>query len=211
MKFCPTCGKEWKENAKFCVFCGAKGSDDIVAPTLLPNQPPVMQAQTLSTIEALDLGMIENFKQCILNRYIKFEGRACRAEYWRFGAVQSFAGGVLGLLALILGDFGYVLGVLWNVGILLPSISVMVRRLHDINKSGWFCWIILIPIVGVIWLIVLMAKRGDEGPNTYGERTGYTFVTEDIKTQYKLADTTQSDGVVAVVAVVGAILQLITK
>ena len=51
---------------------------------------------------------------------------------------------------------------------MIPSISVLVRRLHDIGKSGWFYWIILIPFVGAILMLVWICKKGTEGENDYG-------------------------------------------
>ena len=56
------------------------------------------------------------------------------------------------------------------VGLLhfLPSLSVVVRRLHDVGKSGWFYLIILIPLIGAIWMLVLLASNGNVGENKYG-------------------------------------------
>jgi uncharacterized membrane protein YhaH (DUF805 family) len=66
-------------------------------------------------------------------------------------------------------DIGYG-GVYVIVGLLhfLPSLSVVVRRLHDLGKSGWFYLIIFIPIVGVIWMLVLLVSDGNKGDNKYG-------------------------------------------
>jgi uncharacterized membrane protein YhaH (DUF805 family) len=50
----------------------------------------------------------------------------------------------------------------------LPSLSVVVRRLHDVGKSGWFYLIILIPLIGIIWMLVLLVSNGDVGENKYG-------------------------------------------
>jgi uncharacterized membrane protein YhaH (DUF805 family) len=56
------------------------------------------------------------------------------------------------------------------VGLLhfLPSLSVVVRRLHDVGKSGWFYLIILIPLIGIIWMLVLLVSNGNVGENKYG-------------------------------------------
>jgi uncharacterized membrane protein YhaH (DUF805 family) len=50
----------------------------------------------------------------------------------------------------------------------LPSLSVVVRRLHDVGKSGWFYLIILIPLLGIIWMLVLLVSNGNVGENKYG-------------------------------------------
>ena len=50
----------------------------------------------------------------------------------------------------------------------IPGLAVVVRRLHDVGKSGWFYLIALIPLIGIIWLLVLMCTDGDKGDNAYG-------------------------------------------
>ena len=57
---------------------------------------------------------------------------------------------------------------IYILAVLIPSIAVVVRRLHDVGKSGWFLLIALIPLVGTIWLFILYCTRGNEGENTYG-------------------------------------------
>jgi len=56
--------------------------------------------------------------------------------------------------------------------VLLPSIGVGIRRLHDTNRTGWWLLVSLVPLVGWIWIIVLLALAGDEGPNRYGPPPG---------------------------------------
>ena len=94
-------------------------------------------------------------------KYAVFSGRASRSEFWNhvlFLIVLSLIGGVI----------HPAVSTLVALGLLLPSICVQVRRLHDIGKSGWFYWIILIPIVGGIVLLVWNCKKGTEGENDYG-------------------------------------------
>lgn len=57
---------------------------------------------------------------------------------------------------------------LYGLAVLIPGLAVTVRRLHDVGKSGWFFFIILIPLVGVIWLLVLFFTDSQYGPNKYG-------------------------------------------
>lgn len=66
-------------------------------------------------------------------------------------------------------SLGY--GYLYMIGALvhfIPSLAVLVRRLHDVGKSGWFYFIVLIPLVGAIWLLVLFCTDGDQGENKWG-------------------------------------------
>ncbi len=58
--------------------------------------------------------------------------------------------------------------IIYAAGVFLPSLAVAIRRLHDQGKSGWFYLVGLIPFIGGIWLIILLATEGDRGPNEYG-------------------------------------------
>lgn len=72
----------------------------------------------------------------------------------------------------LLGGVGMVFGVLYFVyafAVLLPNIAVLVRRLHDVNKSGWFYFVAFIPLIGAIWLLVMLFTEGDSGENKYGQ------------------------------------------
>jgi len=106
-----------------------------------------------------------------LERYAVFSGRASRAEFWwfqLFNFLGTFATGFLdGLIAGTNGGVA-VLSAIWALALLLPSISVLVRRLHDIDRTGWWFWIMLLPMIGMIVLLVFTLIRGTEGPNRYG-------------------------------------------
>ena len=113
-----------------------------------------------------------------LKNYATFKGRARRKEYWMFAlfnmifaVVAMIIDNLLGLTFSIEGQsigYGYLYAA-YGLFSLIPSISILVRRLHDVNKSGWFYWIALIPIIGAIWLIVLLVKEGTNGENAYGK------------------------------------------
>ena len=108
-----------------------------------------------------------------LKNYATFTGRARRSEYWFF-TLFYFIFLVLAvildnLLGITIEDTG--IGPLYFISILamiIPGLAVTVRRLHDVGKSGWFYFIVLIPIIGSIWLLVLMVSDGMLGRNQYG-------------------------------------------
>ncbi|MGG5807908.1 DUF805 domain-containing protein [Falsiroseomonas sp. CW058] len=103
-----------------------------------------------------------------LNNYVTLSGRARRSEFWYFFLFQmlmQFAAGVLD--AAILGGSGAV-GMLVSLGLLLPSIAVAVRRLHDTGRSGWWLLIALVPLIGWIVLVIFYVGRGEDGPNRFG-------------------------------------------
>ena len=109
-------------------------------------------------------GIIAIVKSVILKNYVNFEGRATRAEFWWFFLFNF----VIGLILGVLGKVGAILSGIWGLGILLPQLGLGARRLHDINKSGWYLLLAFIPLVGAIILIIWWAKEGDPTENQYG-------------------------------------------
>jgi uncharacterized membrane protein YhaH (DUF805 family) len=110
--------------------------------------------------------MLEWYLKVVKENYANFEGRARRSEYWYFALVNIIISVILGVIDSVIGIS--VLGGIYSLAVLVPSIAVGVRRMHDIGKSGWYLLVALIPIAGFIWLLVLLCKEGDTGPNEYG-------------------------------------------
>ena len=104
-----------------------------------------------------------------LTNFINFEGRASRSEYWWFFLfyVIVYIGALIIDSVLSLG----VLGLLVTLGLLAPSLAVGARRLHDINKSGWWQLLCLIPLVGFLILIYFYVQKSDAGTNRFGAPT----------------------------------------
>jgi uncharacterized membrane protein YhaH (DUF805 family) len=102
----------------------------------------------------------------VLKNYAGFTGRARRAEYWWFALINIII--VIVLYAIGIGIRFPFLGLIYSLAVLVPGLAVAVRRLHDTDKSGWWVLISLIPFVGGIILIVLLALEGTQGPNKYG-------------------------------------------
>ena len=106
----------------------------------------------------------------VIKQYAVFDGRAGRPEYWWFFLINTIISVILDLV--IPGATGQVLGAIYALAVLLPSIGVGIRRLHDTNRTGWWLLVSLVPLVGWIWIIVLLALAGDDGPNRYGPPPG---------------------------------------
>lgn len=102
----------------------------------------------------------------VLSKYVVFTGRARRSEFWWFVLFSILVNIVAGFIDYILGI--QALGFLAMLGLLLPSLGVAVRRLHDTDRSGWWILIGLIPLIGAIVLIVWYASEGSPGENRYG-------------------------------------------
>ena len=99
-------------------------------------------------------------KTC-LTKYVDFQGRAGRSEYWWF---FLFNVGI----TLITGLISDGLNVLWSLAMLLPSLAAAVRRLHDRDMSGWWVLLILVPLIGGLALLIILALKGTDGPNRFG-------------------------------------------
>lgn len=111
--------------------------------------------------------IINNWKLVVMERYVKFDGRAGRAEYWWFTLANIIAAAILFGLGSASNIF-FILYVIYAFALILPSIAVGIRRLHDTNKTGWLMLVPLIPLVGWIILLVFMIQAGDEEANQYG-------------------------------------------
>lgn len=107
-----------------------------------------------------------------MKKYAVFKGRARRKEYWFFWLFNLIFAIVAVLLDNLLGitsDSGVgVFYALYMLAVLIPMLAVLVRRLHDVGKSGWWFFISLIPLIGSIWLLVLMFTDSQPGENQYG-------------------------------------------
>jgi uncharacterized membrane protein YhaH (DUF805 family) len=110
------------------------------------------------------MSFAESVRNCF-SKYVTWSGRAGRAEYWWF-TLFVFVVYVVGLV-ITLSIHSSIPVILFVLVIILPSIAVTVRRLHDTGRSGWWYWISLVPFIGGIVLLVFMCT-GSQGPNQYG-------------------------------------------
>lgn len=108
------------------------------------------------------------FIKC-LRLYGTDKGRARRSEYWYFVLFNLLFGSVIGGIDALLGNDGFItLGTLYALALFIPGIAVAIRRLHDVGKSGWMLLLYFLPIIGWIWLLVLMVTDSEPGENKYG-------------------------------------------
>ncbi|MDF2978288.1 MAG: rane protein [Actinomycetospora sp.] len=116
----------------------------------------------------------------VLKQYADFSGRARRTEFWMFVLFNAIAYVVLALIDVLIGTASFaatgtgfqfgggLLSGLYSLAVLIPSLAVAVRRLHDTDRTGWWILIGLVPIVGGIVLLVFYCIAGTPGPNQYG-------------------------------------------
>ncbi|MBO9582814.1 MAG: DUF805 domain-containing protein [Flavobacterium sp.] len=106
--------------------------------------------------------MIEMFKKVVFENYANFEGRARRKEYWMFILAYYIAIFALIFIASVLPEMiGGLLFAVFVLAIIIPTIAVTIRRMHDVGKSGWYS---LIPYYN----LYLCCIEGEKGPNQYG-------------------------------------------
>ncbi|MFD1602055.1 DUF805 domain-containing protein [Flavobacterium artemisiae] len=106
--------------------------------------------------------MIEMYKKVVFENYVNFKGRARRREYWMFVLANVIISMVLGFIAGLVSPKLVVIANIYNLAVLLPSIAVAVRRMHDVGKEWWF---ILIPFYN----LYLCCIEGEKGSNQYGK------------------------------------------
>ena len=109
----------------------------------------------------------------VLQKYAVFSGRARRKEYWFFVLFNTIFSIVFTVVDGVTGTFDPTLGMglislIYTLAVLVPSLSVTVRRLHDIGRSGWWLLIVLIPLLGAIIILVFMILDSKPEENQYG-------------------------------------------
>lgn len=151
---CSKCDSDNSEDAEHCGTCGASLSSGVSA-----------SKGMVSFQDAIKLGF---------EGYFTFNGRSTRAEFWFWALFATLANLAFRIVDSVIGtgsiENGGLLTFLWGFATLIPGLAVGARRLHDINKSGWWqlMWLIswlLIPMFVLLWWA---AKRGDDGENNYG-------------------------------------------
>jgi len=168
---CPRCGHDNPEVAQFCEGCGTNlTSGEAAVGAELPM---------VGFGEAISRGF---------RNYATFSGRATRAENWWWVLFAVLAGIMLAVVDTVTGTMGMfgdsgLLGQLFELAVLVPSLALGARRLHDINRTGWWLLLIFVVVIGWIVLIVWAIKRGDGGPNKYGPDPRQTTSQQPYKLQ----------------------------
>ena len=150
----------------------------------------------MASVNVYDLNYTDAFVLGIKN-YANFKGRASRSEYWRFMAGMMMVQGTLGVVAILCKGIGLynfesiidTITLLVTLFFVIPNIAITTRRMHDIGRSGWTQLISFIPVIGFFVFLTYELRRGDQGENAYGERTGYIPVTADISKETGLEET----------------------
>lgn len=110
----------------------------------------------------------------VLSKYVTFSGRARRAEYWwwvLFTIILSVVAGIVDAIITGGGPQGGIqpLSTIVALGLFLPGLAVLFRRLHDTDRSGWWWLILFIPLIGLLVMIYFLVQPGTDGSNRFGE------------------------------------------
>ena len=113
-------------------------------------------ANTMSFMDATKSGIGKSFT---------FSGRSSRSEYW-WWMLAGILFQIICTIIAVLGNVG--VAAIFPILLVLPTATMIVRRLHDLEKSGWWLLIVLIPLIGILYLIYLFIQEGDMNENIYG-------------------------------------------
>ncbi|MBE6097928.1 MAG: DUF805 domain-containing protein [Schwartzia succinivorans] len=146
--YCTECGHPLRAGAKFCDNCGRETVEETIRK---------------------EVGHYDGYIKNKIKEMINFDGRLSRGQYVKIWLVLFFIHIILRIAMMTTDSF---LGIIILLAITLPlcvfGVSVNVRRFHDLDRSGWYCLWLLIPIVNIGWLIYLLCKKGTARANNYG-------------------------------------------
>lgn len=140
-----------------------------------------------------------NYYVMAFKKFTQFEGRSSRSEYWYFALFNFIVSIAISAIAEVMGTMALGgLSILYSLAIIIPSVAVSVRRLHDTNRSGWWILISLVPIIGFFVFLYFAVQPSDEGDNQYGpnpfsvmEEDGQAPVSEPVVAQAEQKPTQQ--------------------
>lgn len=199
---CVNCGKlvcdECKVVLKDRIYCNQCVEEVFYRPTKEKKKslskalvPTKTDAKSVISQKCNWFKMFLYYYSQAFKKYAKFSGRSRRKEYWTFILTNAIFINIIELAciglyksdilwAIIVAAIVLLIIYLFSFAVLIPSIAVTVRRLHDINESGWWILWIILPIVGSIILIILLAKDSTLGDNYYGQNPKAIASTSDV-------------------------------
>ena len=155
---CDKCGNDNPAESNFCKDCGTSLSGYTAGGSTRQGM--------VSFSDAVKLGF---------QRYFEFKGRSTRAEYWWWALFALLANVILSVLDMMIGTYNVqsnsgLLSGLFGLVTLIPGLALGARRLHDINKTGWWqlMWLISFLLIPLIMLLWWAAKPSNDGTNKYG-------------------------------------------
>ncbi len=160
--YCKKCGMYFAEDVNFCLNCGENLNEFETQ-----ANKKFIRAREMSFEDAVVLF----WKGCF-----DFKGRSRRREFWYAAICNWLIALAISLLgAITIRQLASVMELMFTAMVVLPNMAVAIRRMHDIGKSGLVLLVSFIPIIGPIWLLILLAKDSDRETNIYGESPKYYY------------------------------------
>ena len=185
MSFCPQCGAE--VNGSFCPQCGAiidaidtssqsAGTDGnpFQAGSQAPSNAGLRMGSFGGGAGAADVPTFSEAFPRVMKKFATFSGRASRPEFWYFWLTCFLVNFIFNVIVQLVGPESAASNIvaivqgLFGLAIIIPHIAVVVRRLHDTNRTGWWFLIVFIPLIGAIILLLWLASAPTPGTNMYG-------------------------------------------
>lgn len=185
--FCTKCGAKNPEDATFCYKCGNT--------LYVEKTKPIVDGTTVTTDETVaeEVNPLIDFWTNIVN----FEGKMNRHNFWVAVFVMALINIVI--VAVTYGTEAMILWYLYDLFFLIATLSASVRRLHDVNKSGAYVLLNLIPLVGQVALLIMLLQKGSK----YNRVSNIKPFKKDIGTRNKILI---SLGIIAVFYIIGIVL-----
>ncbi len=175
--FCQNCGKELPEGAAFCPECGAKVTETVTETVTPETVETVSTAETVASAAAASTAVFDEENKAVKReetfkeKYFCFQGRLNRKPYILRSILLSIGSGIVaGILAVLLGDslLSIMSCAAISVAAFLSALSLCVRRLHDLNRTGLLWLLSFIPVINFFLAIYVIFFKGTEGDNRYG-------------------------------------------
>lgn len=167
-RFCEYCGSQLNDNEQFCPNCGNKVAGNFGNTGNNSQYNNGNFNGNANNTEVNTNPFIKYYVDVFTKKYLLFDGRASRKEYWMFILFDILVGLGVSIVDSIIGIDGVLAG-LYTLAIIIPSLAIAIRRLHDIGKSGFWYLISFIPLIGSIWLLILLCTQSQYGGNQYGD------------------------------------------
>lgn len=160
--YCKKCGMYFAEDVNFCLNCGES----------LNEFETQVNKKFIRTREMSFEDAVASFWK----GYFDFTGRSRRREFWYSAICNWLIAITISLLGVItIRQLASVMELMFTAMVVLPNLSVAIRRMHDIGKSGLMLLVSFIPVIGTIWVIILLAMDSDRETNIYGESPKYYY------------------------------------
>ena len=172
--YCTACGETMHAVSAACSRCGTPNHSRSTLPVPASGvvSSPGFPLHPLGAQASPPMAFGEAIGSFFRN-YANFDGRARRSEFWfawLFVSLISFGIQLTSFYPSVeVGLFGAVVYIMWALAVLVPSLAVASRRLHDTDTSFGYYFLILVPLVGVILVIIKLATDGTPGPNRFGD------------------------------------------